>query len=103
MAARENQEKPDWVDLETKDFPQELAATLKAYGQAEVMLKRECKAILTDHPKVANVKDGYGFKFSFKVNEATGSVVIGYAECKLPKGSSGKTFNPFASDEEAEE
>tara|TARA_Y100000310_G_C20092239_1_gene538806 strand:+ start:129 stop:425 length:297 start_codon:yes stop_codon:yes gene_type:complete len=93
-------EKLDWTDVDTSKFPKDLEATLKAYGKAEVILKTRINDALVGNPNQPELKEGYGFKFSLRVDMDTEVVKIAYAEAKLPAGSSGKVFDPFGTDEE---
>ena len=97
MAA--TKEKLDWINVDTSKFPKDLEATLKVYGQADVILKTRITEALVANPKQPELKDGYGFKYSLRVDQDTEAVVIAYAEAKLPAGKSGKVFDPFGDDD----
>mgnify|MGYP003637334830 FL=1 len=98
MAAQK--EKLDWINVDTSKFPKDLEATLKVYGQADVILKTRITEALETNPKQPELKEGYGFKYSLRVDQETEVVKIAYAEAKLPAGTSGKVFDPFGADEE---
>lgn len=98
--AAQTREKPEWTDVDTSSFPKELEATLKVYGKADVQIKESLTQALIANPKQPELKDGYGFKYSLRVDQDTEVVKIAYAEVKLPAGSSGKVFDPFGTDDD---
>jgi len=93
MAALTRETKLKWINLNTDGFPKPIAETLKVYGQADVQIKESLTDVLTKHPNVPALEDGYGFKYSLRVDE-TGAVKVAYAQAKLPSGS-GEFFDPF--------
>ena len=98
MAPLNREAKLKWINIKTDGFPKELAETLKLYGKADIQIKQGLTDVLTAHPKVPALEDGYGFKFSLRVDE-TGSAKVAYAQAKLPSGS-GEFFDPFGTNEE---
>jgi alanine racemase len=93
------QEKLKWTDVDTRKFPKDLAETLKLYGKADVELKTKITEALIANPKQPDLKDGYGYKYSLRIDQETAIVKIGYAEAKLKAGSSGPAFDPFGTDD----
>ena len=93
MAALTRETKLKWINIKTDGFPKEIAETLKLYGKADVQIKENLTDVLTAHPNVPALEDGFGFKYSLRVDE-TGAVKVAYAQAKLPSGS-GEFFDPF--------
>ena len=93
MAPLNREAKLKWINIKTDGFPKEIAETLKLYGKADIQIKKGLTDVLTAHPLVPKLDDGYGFKYSLRVDE-TGAVKVAYAQAKLPSGS-GEFFDPF--------
>lgn len=93
MAPLNKEAKLKWINIKTDGFPKEIAETLKLYGKADVQIKESLTDVLTAHPNVPALEDGYGFKYSLRADE-TGAVKVAYAQAKLPAGS-GEFFDPF--------
>ena len=93
------EKKLKWTDVDTRKFPKDLAETLKLYGKADIELKTRISEALVANPKQPDLKEGYGYKYSLRVDQETATVIIGYAEAKLKAGSSGPAFDPFGTDD----